>query len=1046
MSSSSSLNHEEIELTELLEEEKNETSKKETNNTGTSYLLRVANTLCVSALRFQSASQDYVKQKSHKEVGYSSLDTVVDVEPNHNVLETDDQILTTLNNLTVKEDRQAHLERIGGVEAIAKHLKSDLVNGIDEETVAHRRIVFGANIPENPLSRTFVFFFWRALLQVKILVLIICGAVSLGLGIKVDGPKEGLKDGVSIIVGVFMAIIFVATSDYWHAKVFQKLLDDSYKINIEVVRGGIRQKVTIVDIVVGDVVCLNYGDKVPANGLLIMSHSLKLERNNKGSCSEEQDEHVELDSVNDDIFFFSGTKVVDGFALMLVTSVGMNARREQNVNIIHESMQPTPLETRLEKMNSATDWIGYASILGVLIFTIFGGLSFTTTDDDGNKKPAKGLAKVNIIVSMIVTLITSVVNIADPLRLTLTLTRAYAMKKLKEQNAMVRKLSSIENMSFVDTICINKTGTLTMNQMKVSEFWLDNNCVAKEKYSSISPKIIRLLQEGIALNTLSISPTEAAIKTWALQDLKIDIDNIKTNIDILHIGAFTPEKKQSWILAQKKVDKTIQVHLKGAAQLILEVCSRYYDAFGIVKGLDHDQKKELDQIIQEMATRKLRCIALAHKVETKEVQDDDNKEKLLEDNMILLGIVGIEDPCRPKMKEVVKDLHNAGVKLKMITGDNIFIAKAIAEECGILEQHGGEIVEAAKFRRCNAKQRRKMANEICVMANSSPEDKRLIVECLRDDGNVVGVVVHGTSNSSAMKEAIVGIYMGKEGTEIIEEHSDIVISEGNFCSITKIFKWGRCVYSNTQKFIQFQLTASSVPLLSNIAGVFVAESFPLSTIQLLWVSLITDTLACLAFANERPTKELMKKPPVRNTDPLITNIMFRNVLPQALFETALILLITNEFIYPIDVDKVRDTFVFNAYVFCQVFNQINSRKLDTKNVFEKIHANKLFWVTAGFIILLQTLLVEILKLIADTVKLTWLHWGLCIGISSLTLPIGFIMRFVPVPRKQVMDYCIVVRTIVWCILKKVVSIVTLAYEALPSICRTQNSTTEGHVE
>ncbi|XP_062104137.1 putative calcium-transporting ATPase 13, plasma membrane-type [Humulus lupulus] len=294
-----------------------------------------------------------------------------------------------------------------------------------------------------------------------------------------------------------------------------------------------------------------------------------------------------------------------------------------------------------------------------------------------------------------------------------------------------------------------------------------------------------------------------------------------------------------------------------------------------------------------------------------------------------------------------------------------------------------------------------------------------------------------------MKEAHIGIYMGKEGTAIIEEHSNIVISDGDFRSIIKLLKWGRCVYRNIQKFIQFQLIVSSAALLSNNVGLVVLQKVTLSTIQLLWVGLITDTLACLAFSTEKPTKELIKKPPVHTEDPLVTNIMLRNILPQALFQTIVLFQMPewNGYDYQVDV-----TFIFNLYVFCQVFNQINARKLETKNVFEKILANELFLVTAVFIIVLQILFVEILKLITDTTKLNWPQWSLCIGIAFSTLPIGLIVRYIPVPNTQVMNYLLVGRIIERFRLKKLVYLVTWASLVLLPIRRNQNAITDRHGE
>ncbi|POO02063.1 P-type ATPase [Trema orientale] len=1041
---SSSFLQREPESTELLDDESSSSKKMRTN--ATKYW-RFVSTVYLSGLRFlQSTSQDYEKKKSYTEIASSSSDTVIDVEPKSTEFKIDQ---TTLTQLIEEEDMEL-LEQLGRVHGIAAALKTDLVNGIHDEieNIAHRRQVFGANILQNPPQKKFFQFVWQALLDLNIVILVICGSVSLGLGIKVDGTKDGWKDGGSILIGVCFASIVIAISDCWHDRVFEKLLKDSYKVEIDVVRDGHCKQVPVTEIVVGDVVCLKYGDKVPAHGLLSEAHSLKLQQVDKTSRKRDQGDHVELNPIDDNPFLFSGTKVVNGVARMLVTSVGMNARWGQ---ISHNSNKPTPLEDRLEDvvsikdklgslehrlegMDSTMDKLGYAVTLVVVLLSFTGNLSFTVTDENGDQKPATGLAKIYAIVGIVVGLITSAVNIADPLKLSLKLTRAYAMKKLKAKNAMVRELYALDTMSFITTICINKTGTLSMNHMTVAKFFLGNDFVAEETCSSINPKLKILLQEGIALNTISSTPTEKAILSWAFKDSESEKAEVTRCHDILHIDPFSSERKQSWILAQRKADSTIQVHLKGAADLILTMCSNYYDASGITKALDDNQRMKFKQVLRHMATSKLRCIAFAHKeAETKEVPDE-NKVEMPKAGMTLLGIMGISDPDRPGVKDAVKDLQKAGVKVKLITGENIFTAEAIATECGILApdtQDNEAVIEGEKFRNYTPEERREKVDGICVMANSSPDDKLLMVQCLHQKDHVVAVVGNGANNSSAMKRADVGVFMGIQFTEVTEESSDIVVSDGNFSTIPEVLKWARCVCSGVQKFIQFQLTVSFSALLSNSIGSFSDQKLTLTTVQLLWVSLITDTLACLAFATEKPTKELMTNPPVCMMDPLLTNIMLRNILPQALFQTVLLFKILNEIlVFSTDDEKVLLTFVFTSYVLCQVFNQVNARKLETKNVFEKIHKNKLLWGIIVVIIILQILFVEILKWIADTKRLNWPQWSLSIGIAALTLPIGFVTRYIPVPKKQVVAYLMVIQTFGKSMSKKLTSPLTRRYRVM----------------
>ncbi|PON79952.1 P-type ATPase [Parasponia andersonii] len=1044
---SSSFVSREPESTELPDDDSN--SKKMRTN-ARKYWQR-ASAVYLSGLRFlQSSSQAYAKKKSYTEIASSSSDNVINVEPESTEFKIDQITLTQL----IEEENMLLLEELGRVHGIAVALKTDLVNGIHDEieNIAHRREVFGANILQFPPKKKFFQLVWKALLELNIVILVICGSVSLGLGIKVDGTKDGWKDGGSILIGVCFASIVIAISDCWHDRVFEKLLKDSYKVEIDVVRNGHCKQVPVTEIVVGDIVCLKYGDKVPAHGLLLEDHSLELQQVDKTSRKRDQGDHVELNPIKNSPFLFSGTKVVDGVARMLVTSVGMNARWGQMMSqISHNSNKPTPLEDRLEEVVSIKDKLGsledrlegmdstmdklvYVVTLVLVLFSFTGNLSFTVEDKNGDQQPATGLAKIYAIVGIVVGLITSAVNIADPLNLSLKLTRTYAMKKLKAKNAIVRELSALDTMSFITTICINKTGTLSMNHMTVAKFFLGNDFEAEEACSSINPKLKILLQEGIALNTISSTPTEKAILSWAFKDSESEKAEIKRSHDILRTVPFSSKTKQSWILARRKADNTIHVHLKGAADLLSTMCSYYYDASGITKALDDNQRMKFKQVIRHMATSKLRCIAFAHKeAGTKEVQDE-NKVEMLKDGMTLLGIMGISDPDRPGVKDAVKDLQKAGVKVKLITGENIFTAEVIATECGILApdtKDNEAVIEGEKFRKYSPEERREKVDGICVMANASPDDKLLMVQCLRQKDLVVAVAGNGANNSSAMKSADVGVFMGIQFTEVTEENSDIVISDGNFRTIPEVLKWARCVYSGLQKFIQFQLTVSFSALLSNSIGLFSGQNLTLTTVQLLWVSLITDTLACLAFATEKPTKELMTNPPVCMMNPLLTNIMLRNILPQALFQTALLFKILDEIIgFSADDEKVLLTFVFTSYVLCQVFNQVNARKLETKNVFEKIHKNKLLWGIIVVIIILQILLVELLKRIADTKRLNWPQWGLSIAIAGLTLPIGLVARYIPVPKKQVVSYLMVVQTFGKSMLKKLTSPLIRRYRVM----------------
>ncbi|KDP40246.1 hypothetical protein JCGZ_02244 [Jatropha curcas] len=808
---------------------------------------------------------------------------------------------TTLVQL-VKEKNYKQLRQLGGVAGVASAAETHLEGGIhgDVDDIARRQEAFGSNTYKKPPTKNFFHFVIEAFKDITIAILLGCAALSLGFGIKEHGLKEGWYDGGSIFVAVFLVIAVSAVSNYRQNRQFDKLSKISNNIQIDVMRSGRRQQVSIFELVVGDVVCLKIGDQVPADGLFIDGHSLQID---ESSMTGESD-HVEINH-DQNPFLVSGTKVADGYGSMLITSVGMNTTwGEMMSHISRDTDEQTPLQARLNKLTSSIGKVGLAVAFLVLLVLLVRYFTGNTQDENGNREFNGSRTKADDIVNAVVGIVAAavtivVVAIPEGLPLAVTLTLAYSMKRMMADQAMVRKLSACETMGSATTICTDKTGTLTMNLMKVTKFFLGQGPTEQSNTSSISPYVIELVKQGVALNTtgsayranteseyeFSGSPTEKAILSWASMDLKMDIEEQKHSFVVLHVEAFNSHKKRSGVLVRKKLDNTIHVHWKGAAEMILAMCSSYYDASGIMKDLDDHQRNVFKQIIQGMAADSLRCIAFAHThISEERHQDGKEEKKLKETGLTLLGLVGIKDPCRPGVKKAVDDCQHAGVNIKMITGDNVFTARAIAIECGILkpgqDMFSGAVVEGEEFRNYTPEERMEKVDKICVMARSSPFDKLLMVQCLKQKGHVVAVTGDGTNDAPALKEADIGLSMGIQGTEVAKESSDIVILDDNFAD-----------------------------------GTF--------------------------------------------------NCHMINML---------------------------------------VFNEFNARKLEKKNVFKGIHKNKLFLGIIGITIVLQVLMVEFLRKFADTERLNWGQWGLCIGVAALSWPIGWAVKYIPVPEKPIFSY------------------------------------------
>ncbi|ESQ47569.1 hypothetical protein EUTSA_v10022129mg, partial [Eutrema salsugineum] len=835
----------------------------------------------------------------------------------------------TLNDL-VKNKNQEKLDSLGGPNGLVSALKTNTRLGINEEAdeIQVRRSTFGSNTYTRPPSKSLIHF---------------------------HGLKEGWYDGGSIFVAVFLVVAVSAVSNFRQNRQFDKLSKVSSNIKIDVVRNGRRQEISIFDIVVGDIVCLNIGDQVPADGVFVEGHSLHVD---ESSMTGESD-HVEV-SLNGNTFLFSGTKVADGFGKMAVTSVGMNTAWGQMMShISRDTNEQTPLQTRLDKLTSSIGKVG-------LLY---------------NGKKTNSDEIVNAVVEMVAAAVTIiVVAIPEGLPLAVTLTLAYSMKRMMKDQAMVRKLSACETMGSATTICTDKTGTLTLNQMKVTDSWFGLEPGTSSSSSSLSRKVVELFHQGVAMNTtgsvfkansgteyeFSGSPTEKAILSWAVEELKMDMEEVIEEHDVVHVEAFNSEKKRSGVLLRKKKKGEITVvHWKGAAEKILAMCSTFCDGSGAVKEIDEDDKIKFEQIIQSMAAKSLRCIAFAYSEE-----EEEEKKKLKEENLTLLGIVGIKDPCRPGVKKAVEDCQFAGVSIKMITGDNIFTARAIAVECGILTQEDETnkeaVLEGEEFRNYTQQERLEKVERIKVMARSSPFDKLLMVKCLRELGHVVAVTGDGTNDAPALKEADIGLSMGIQGTEVAKESSDIVILDDNFASVATVLRWGRCVYNNIQKFIQFQLTVNVAALVINFVAAISAGEVPLTAVQLLWVNLIMDTLGALALATEKPTNDLMRKKPIGRFAPLITNVMWRNLLAQAFYQIGVLLVL-----------------------------QFRGRS---------IFGNRLFVGIIVVTVVLQVVMVEFLKRFADTERLDLGQWGVCVAIAAASWPIGWLVKSVPVPEKHFFSY------------------------------------------
>ncbi|KAB2068300.1 hypothetical protein ES319_A08G021900v1 [Gossypium barbadense] len=922
------------------------------------------------------------------------------------------------------------LQEYGGVNGLAESLKTNLQKGIpgDDSDLLKRRNAFGSNTYPRKKGRSFWRFVWEACQDLTLMILVVAAVASLALGIKTEGPKEGWYDGGSIAFAVFLVIIVTAISDYRQSLQFQKLDEEKRNIHLEVVRGGRRVEISIYDIVVGDIIPLNIGDQVPADGILISGHSLAID---ESSMTGESD-IVQKDAKQP--FLMSGCKVADGSGTMLVTGVGINTEWGLLMaNLSEDTGEETPLQVRLNGVATFIGFVGLSVAFAVLVVLLVRYFTGHTEDSNGRQQFVAGKTSVGNAIDgaiKIVTVAVTIVVVAVPegLPLAVTLTLAYSMKKMMADKALVRRLSACETMGSATTICSDKTGTLTLNQMTVVEAYAGGRKNdPPESRSELPDTLVSLLIEGIAVNAngsvftpegggdveVSGSPTEKAILNWGIK-LGMDFDAVRSGSSIVHVFPFNSEKKRGGV-AIRLPDSKVHIHWKGAAEIVLAACTRYLDTNGEAVAMDEEKMAFFEKAIETMAAGSLRCVAIAYRSYDSEKVPTNEEElakwALPEDDLVLLAVVGIKDPCRPSVKKSVQLCQKAGVKVRMVTGDNLKTARAIALECGILSSDAPEssLIEGKVFRSLSDSEREEVAEKISVMGRSSPNDKLLLVQALRRKGHVVAVTGDGTNDAPALHEADIGLAMGIQGTEVAKESSDIIILDDNFASVVKVVRWGRSVYANIQKFIQFQLTVNVAALVINVVAAVSSGDVPLNAVQLLWVNLIMDTLGALALATEPPTDHLMHRPPVGRREPLITNIMWRNLLIQAIYQVTVLLVLNFDGKKILHLEheskehakRVKNTLIFNAFVLCQIFNEFNARKPEEVNIFRGLSKNYLFIGIVAITIILQAIIVEFLGKFAKTEKLSWQLWLVSIGIGFISWPLAILGKFIPVPETPV---------------------------------------------
>ncbi|XP_041709156.1 plasma membrane calcium-transporting ATPase 1 isoform X2 [Coregonus clupeaformis] len=625
-----------------------------------------------------------------------------------------------------------------------------------------------------------------------------------------------------------------------------------------------------------------------------------------------------------------------------------------------------------------------------------------------------------------------VVAVPEGLPLAVTISLAYSVKKMMKDNNLVRHLDACETMGNATAICSDKTGTLTMNRMTVVQAYVADKHYRNVPEPQLLPAaIMDILVLGISVNsaytTNIMSPekegglprqvgnkTECALLGFA-NDLKRDYQAVRNEIPeekLYKVYTFNScRKSMSTVL--KNADGSFRMFSKGASEILLKKCSKLLTASGETKVFrPRDREDMVKKVIEPMASEGLRTICLAYRdFPVSEGEPDWDQENDILTSLTCVCVVGIEDPVRPEVPDAIKKCQRAGITVRMVTGDNINTARAIATKCGIL-QPGDEFLcmEGKEFNRRIRNEKGEIEQEridkiwpkLRVLARSSPTDKHTLVKGIIDSTvleqrQVVAVTGDGTNDGPALKKADVGFAMGIAGTDVAKEASDIILTDDNFSSIVKAVMWGRNVYDSISKFLQFQLTVNVVAVIVAFTGACITQDSPLKAVQMLWVNLIMDTFASLALATEPPTESLLLRKPYGRNKPLISRTMMKNILGHGVYQLIIIftLLFVGEQIFDIDSGRYAPlhsppsehyTIIFNTFVLLQLFNEINARKIHgERNVFDGIFNNLIFCSIVFGTFIIQIVIVQWGGKPFSCVGLSIDQWLWCtfLGFSSL---------------------------------------------------------------
>ena len=807
----------------------------------------------------------------------------------------------------------------------------DIKNGLTDKEVLSNKNKYGSNAITNTKKNSFISLLIESLGDPIIRILLIA------LGIKTIFLIKDFDwyETVGIVIAIFLASFISSISEYGSEKAFEKLQEESSKIKCRVRRNGKVVEINVDDVVVGDIVLLEAGERIPADGIIV-DGEISVDESTLNGESKEKYKYPNHNNINDDHnTVYRGTVVYSKEAIMLVTKVGNETVYGKIAAELQEKQPESPLKIRLRKLAEIISKFGYIGAALVSISYLFSVIFI-----DNGFNMTKVIETVtnfhvmfgHILYAMTLSVTIIVVAVPEGLPMMITLVLSSNMKRMLKDNILVRKLVGIETAGSLNILFTDKTGTLTKGKLEVVEL-LDGNMKSfRNDYDLLNyPKFYNLVKLSTVYNNASIYNREKDIITGGnITDralLNFVKDEKNSNIKIIETTPFDSKNKYSKVTIDNGKKITL---IKGAPEVLINKCNSYYDEYLIKR--DFKNKSVVLNKIMDMTKKGIRALVLATSTYEKNMDD-----------LIFVGAVFIKDEVREDAIEGIKLVTKAGIQTVMITGDNKDTAIAIAKECGIINNINDIVLTSDELNKRTDAEIKQILPHLKVVARSLPQDKSRLVKISREMNLVVGMTGDGVNDAPALKKADVGFSMGS-GTEVAKEASDIVILDDNFKSISKAILFGRTIFKSIRKFIIFQLTVNICAVSLSIIGPFIGVETPVTVIQMLWINMVMDTLAGLAFSFEPPLLEYMDEKPKKKDEQIINKYMINEILFTGAYSSILCVLFLKlpiiKELYRFNIDSIYlMTAFFGLFIFIGIFNSFNART-HRLNLFANILKNK----------------------------------------------------------------------------------------------------------